>query len=69
LLALAAPLPSSSAAPTLAAPKVQEAAQSIPTSTAGPVPVEVRVSKDTDDVGQNVSDKKIARIVTGGLSQ
>lgn len=69
LLALAAPLPSTSAAPTLAAPKVQEAAQSVPTSATGPVPLEVRVSKDTGDVGQNVSDRKIARIVTGGLSQ
>lgn len=68
LLALAQPLPSPSATPGINVPTVADAAQSVPTSLGKPPPVEVRVSKDAGDVGPTVSDPKIARLVSGGLS-
>ncbi|CAE6901245.1 hypothetical protein [Paraburkholderia domus] len=69
LLALAQPLPSPSTSPGINVPAVADAAQSVPTSLGKPPAVEVRVSKDASDVGPTVSDPKIARLVSGGLSQ
>lgn len=69
LLALAQPLPSPSTSPGINVPAVADAAQSVPTSLGKPPAVEVRVSKDAGDVGPTVSDPKIARLVSGGLSQ
>ncbi|MFM0432391.1 hypothetical protein PQQ75_25495 [Paraburkholderia aspalathi] len=69
LLALAQPLPSPISAPGINVPAVADAAQSLPTSLGKPPAVEVRVSKDAGDVGPTVSDPKIARLVSGGLSQ
>lgn len=68
LLALAQPLPSPSSAPGINVPAVADAAPSVPTSLGKPPAVEVRVSKDAGDVGPTVSDPKIARLVSGGLS-
>lgn len=68
LLALAQPLPSPSTAPGINVPSVADAAPSVPTSLGKAPAVEVRVSKDAGDVGPTVSDPKIARIVSGGLS-
>lgn len=68
LLALAAPLPSPSTTPGINVPVVADAAPSVPTSLGKPPAVEVRVSKDAGDVGPTVSDPKIARLVSGGLS-
>ncbi|WP_436264130.1 hypothetical protein [Paraburkholderia terricola] len=68
LLALAQPLPSPSPAPGINVPSVADAAPSVPTSLGKPPAVEVRVSKDAGDVGPTVSDPKIARLVSGGLS-
>ena len=68
LLALAQPLPSPSTAPGINVPAVADAAPSAPTSLGKPAAVEVRVSKDAGDVGPSVSDSKIARLVSGGLS-
>ncbi|MFM0163827.1 hypothetical protein PQR39_25870 [Paraburkholderia sediminicola] len=68
LLALAAPLPSPSTTPGINVPVVADAAPSVPTSLGKPPAVEVRVSKDAGDVGPMVSDPKIARLVSGGLS-
>jgi hypothetical protein len=69
LLALAQPLPSPSTSPGINVPAVADAAQSVPTSLGKPPAVEVRVSKDAGDVGPTVTDPKIARLVSGGLSQ
>jgi hypothetical protein len=68
LLALAQPLPSPSTAPGINVPSVADAAPTVPTSLGKAPAVEVRVSKDAGDVGPTVSDPKIARIVSGGLS-
>ncbi|MFM0405228.1 VgrG-related protein [Paraburkholderia dipogonis] len=68
LLALAAPLPSPAMTPGINVPAVADAAPSVPTSLGKAAPVEVRISKDAGDVGPTVSDPKIARLVSGGLS-
>jgi hypothetical protein len=68
LLALAQPLPSPSSTPGINVPAVADTAPAAPASLGKPAPVEVRGSKDASDVGPTVSDPKIARLVSGGLS-
>jgi hypothetical protein len=68
LLALAQPLPSPSTSPGVNVPAVSDAAPATPSSMGRQAAPQVRVSVDVGDVGPTVSDPKIARIVSGGLS-
>jgi hypothetical protein len=61
-------LPAPSVSPGVNVPAVADTAPPVPASLGKPPAVEVRVSKDAGDVGPTVSDPKIARLVSGGLS-
>ena len=66
--AMSPSLPAPSIVAGVNVPVVADAPAPVLASLGKPPPVEVRISKDAGDVGPTVSDPKIARLVSGGLS-